>query len=80
MFTLIIGDLLDELIALHAIVSPHAIRGKDYWNKEVLSLQSENDTFKERRQRYMLMDPQKRRILYKLLALRIFQGTWIVDI
>jgi hypothetical protein len=71
-FELIIGDVLDDLILRHSYLYPIALRKYSYWDETYET--SGRDIFNSKRQQYSLMNSKKRRILYKILAMKAIIG------
>lgn len=73
-FELIIGDVLEELIRVHATHKPASIRRLPYWDASYVE-NSKNGAFRRRNEKYSTMAPRKRRILVKLVALSNLMGS-----
>lgn len=70
-FTTPIGELLEDLLELHSSRSPKCLRRHRHWNEAYMEC-VQHDVFKKRHYKYILMTSQKRRILMKIFAIRVF--------
>lgn len=85
-FESIISDHLEQLLLIHAHALPYALRKFDYWDEayreasqsktKVSGVATEMNAFSLRSRQYAAMNPNKRRILMKLLAFKFIQGKY----
>jgi hypothetical protein len=75
-FEVLLCDSLDQLLLLHAEKGKYALRRHEHWDK---TLRSSESVFKAKKDLYLMMNPKKRRILYKLLAMQYIQGNKTAD-
>ena len=68
-FELLLSEILEVMIPLHSLHGRKSLRQHDHWHLAYNDAVKQG-IFAERRLRYNLMAPLKRRILIKLLATR----------
>lgn len=70
-FEILLCDSLDVLLLAHTAKSSQASRRRDDWNR---TLVEKAPLLRKKKDLYLMMNPKKRRILYKLLAWHYIQG------
>jgi hypothetical protein len=70
-FELLLREALDTLILTHCRIRPHTIRSFEHWDT---AYSEQLPKMKSREHIYRMMAPKKRRIFYKLLALKNLTG------
>lgn len=70
-FSMILSDVLDQLLITHCRYGKESLRSRSYFDKMYVNANSDN-TFKVYDLKYKLMTKMKRKILLKLLALKVF--------
>ncbi len=83
-FESILSEHLEQLLLVHAHSLPYALRKHDYWDEsyveatqtiaKVGGVSTGMNAFSLRSRQYAAMNPNKRRILMKLLAFKFIQG------
>lgn len=66
-----LSDTLDALLLIHALRREKAYRSLPKWDEAYIEAAP---LFKSKKDTYNLMNPRKRRLLYKLMALSYIQG------
>ena len=71
-FSLLLNDVIEQLLVTHTAFAKVALRRQVHWDKAWLK--GGDEIFRRRHHMYRLMPAQKRRIILKLLALKAFIG------
>lgn len=71
-FEHLLSDQLECMLIIHSHALPFALRKSIHWD-ESYRQSVVHKTFSRRKQQYQLMNPKKRRILFKLLAYKTFR-------
>lgn len=73
LFEVPLSEFLEELLYIHATRLPAALRKHPYWNNEYIKPEV-RAVLHKRYYDHSIMAPKKRRVLFKLLAIRYMQG------
>lgn len=73
LFEVPLSEALEELLFIHATRYPEALRKHPYWNSEYVKPEVRAN-LQKRYYDHSLMAPKKRRVLFKLLAIRFMKG------
>ena len=68
-FELLLSEALEDMILLHSKKGPKSLRKNKKWDETYKNSLS-NNYYKKRTEKYILMNPKKRKILFKLLAMK----------
>ena len=73
LFEVPLSETLEELLFIHSTRYPAALRKHPYWNSEYVKPEVRS-VLQKRYYDHSIMAPKKRRVLFKLLAIRFMQG------